>query len=824
MRTLFRTLLWLMAGLSLVMVLGVGLGWYLVSRSLPDYAASHTMTGPDAVIEVVRDANAVPHIYATTDHDAYFALGVVHAQDRLWQMELARRGAQGRLSELFGPATLELDKRLRRFDLYTLARQSVAVQSPETLAALNAYADGVNAWIGTINDKALGRGAPEFFIFDEGLSPWTPADSLAVLKVMALRLTGAAASETRRASLLRQIPPERLDDIFPSYPDTGILALPTFAEAYPALPFGAPLMQTADAHPLTQMFFPDADFAGASNAWAVDGSRTATGAPLLANDPHLWLSAPSIWMLVHVEFPDTGTIGGSIAGVPAVFAGRNRDLAWGLTTVGVDDQDIYIEKLNPDNPAEYLTPSGWEPFVTRSERISVKDGTSEQIELKWSRHGPILDPETYEVGAVTPEGHVAALAWTALSGEDRSIEALIGLMRADSIENALRAGRHVIAPGQNVTVADMSGVGIFSTGQPPQRRPGNRTQGRIPSLGWIAENDWEGLGDPDATPRAIRPRSGIVANANNRITNAAFPDHISFDWDAPYRIRRIEQKLNDREFHTADSFMELQNDTVSEMARSVLPLIARDMWWTRDEAVGDQRGDRREAALARLGEWNGEMTEHGPEPLIFTAWMRALTRRIAGDELGPLVTEVEGLRPLFVERVFYDVNGAGIWCDVNKTERRETCAEIAKIALDDALDELVTAYGTDLDAWRWGEAHVARHVATPLGLQWPFDLLVNIEQETSGGDYTLQRAKTAGTGPEPYRNVHAAGYRAVYDFADLDRSVFIIATGQSGHLLSRNYEDLSRKWRIGEYIPMSMRRDDIEAGAIGVMKITPKRN
>ncbi|MEM7544432.1 MAG: penicillin acylase family protein [Pseudomonadota bacterium] len=823
MRTIFKVLLWLTTSLFILALIALGLAWYLMSGSQVDYAATHRIVGPQGEIEIVRDANAVPHIYATSDHDAYFAMGLVHAQDRLWQMELTRRGAQGRLSEIFGPATLDVDRQLRTFGLYDIARASVRAQSPEILAALNAYADGVNAWITTINEKALGRGAPEFFIFDEGLAPWTPADSLAIVKVMALRLTGAARSETRRASLLRAIEPEQLEDLFPAYPDPGLLALPAFADAYPGLTF-APSQRTAsvERHPLMDMFMPKVDFAGASNAWAVDGSRTATGAPLLANDPHLWLSAPSIWMLMHVEFPDFGTIGGTIAGMPAVMVGRNRDLAWGLTTVGMDDQDIYIEKLNPDNPDEYLTPSGWAPMIKRKEMIRVKGQAPEEIELRWTRHGPVLPPGIYDVGEVTPEGHVAALSWTALSEEDRSIEAVMTLMRAKTVEEAQEAAHLLIAPAQNVTVADKNGVGLFVAGSAPRRDPDSRARGRIPALGWIAANDWNGLMNHDDNPRSLRPLSGLVANANNRSTNAAFPNHISFDWDAPYRIRRIEQRLNAREVHTADSFIELQNDTVSEMARSVLPLIARDLWWTRDEGAGDVRGDRREAAIAMLGDWNGEMSEHGPEPLIFAAWMRALTPRIAEDELGTMIDLIEGARPLFIERVFYDVDGAAAWCDVNKTAREETCAEIAKIALDDALDELVLRYGEDLSAWRWGEAHVARHVASPLGLRWPISLLVNIEHETSGGDYTLQRAKTAGSGPEPYRNVHAAGYRAVYDFADLDQSVFIISTGQSGHPLSRHYDNLSELWRAGEYIPMSMRRDDVEAGAIGIMRLIPK--
>ncbi|MEM7524831.1 MAG: penicillin acylase family protein [Pseudomonadota bacterium] len=827
MRLLFKILLWLAGGLGLTALAAFALAYYLVSRSQPDYNGAHQVAGVMAEVEIIRDANAVPHIYADSDRDAYFAMGLVHAQERLWQMELSRRGAQGRLSELFGAATAPLDRRMRGFDLYRLARSAVSRQRPDIRAALEAYAAGVNAWIKEINEGAKGRGAPEFFAFDEGLAPWTPADSLAVLKVMAMRLTSAAANETRRAKLLRALTPEQIGDLFPDYPDEGVLALPSFAEAYPGLRFPSQKAEAPDEKDKTlalleEMFAPRADFAGASNAWAVDGSRTTTGAPIMANDPHLWLSAPSVWMLMHVEFPEVGVIGGSIAGVPAIFVGRNRDLAWGLTTVGMDDQDVYIEKVNPDNPQEYLTPNGWTPFVERTETIRVRGGEAQSVTMRWTRHGPVLPPDVYDAGAITPEGHVAALAWTALSAEDRSLGAAIDLMRAKSINQALMAGEALLAPASNVIVTDKDGVGLFVAGQAPSRKPESRSQGRLPSLGWVAENDWDGLIEFEKNPRAIRPPSGVVANANNRSSNAAFPDHISFDWDAPYRIRRIQQKLNAREFHTAESFMELQNDSVSEMARAVLPLIARDLWWTRTEGVGDTRGDRREDALALLADWNGEMSEHSAEPLIFAAWMRALTKRIAGDELGPLFEEIEGPRPLFLERALYDVDGAAKWCDVDKTVREETCAEMATLALDDALDELTAEYGAEMPSWRWGEAHRARHVATTLGLQWPFSLFVNIEHETSGGDYTLQRAKTPGRGAEPYLNVHAAGYRAVYDFSDLDRSVFIIATGQSGHLLSRHYDDLSEAWRSGEYIPMSMREDDVRAGALGVMRLSPE--
>jgi penicillin amidase len=266
----------------------------------------------------------------------------------------------------------------------------------------------------------------------------------------------------------------------------------------------------------------------------------------------------------------------------------------------------------------------------------------------------------------------------------------------------------------------------------------------------------------------------------------------------------------------------LQNDAVSEMARSVLPLIATDLWWGAEPADEGARAALRRAALDRLADWNGEMSENLAEPLIFAAWMRALTRRLTADELGPLEREFEGARPLFVERVFRDVDGAARWCDVDKTARAESCPEIAALALDDALDELTRDYGGAIDAWRWGEAHVATQVHNPLGYVRALGWLFNIRNETSGGDYTVLRGAMRGSGPTPYANIHAGGFRAVVDFADPDGSTYIQSSGQSGHFLSRFYDNFAALWADGGYVPMSLDIEDARAGSVGSTFLRPR--
>ncbi|HEY5598219.1 MAG TPA: penicillin acylase family protein, partial [Kiloniellales bacterium] len=600
MSVILRWLLRIFTVAVLGLAFSATLGWYLASRSLPDYGAKLRLAGIDGEIRITRDANAVPHIRATTDHDAFFAMGLAHAQDRLWQMELNRRAAQGALSALFGERTVEVDRLVKTLDLYAMASRSLQFQTPETRAALTAYAEGVNAWIGHVNEQALGRGAPELFLFGSGLSPWTPADSLAILKMMALRLSAGARREVLRGKFLVNLPAEKVPDILPDDPNPAVTTPRRFAELFPGARFAA--AEPARDDPAMDLFGPPTrpEMVGASNAWAVDGSRSSGGKPLLANDPHLWLSAPGVWYLMDIAGPGVAAIGGTLPGTPVILVGHNREIGWGLTTTNVDDQDLYIEKVNSEDPLKYLTPSGWTKFRTRQIRIEISGAGALFEQVRETRHGPVLDNDQFGARAVTPEGHVAALRWTALESEDRTMSAALHLMLATGIDQAIKASEMAVAPAQNIVLADRTGVAMIVAGAIPARNVDSRSQGRIPSPGWLVENDWLGIRPAILNPRVIRPASGAVANANNRITVAPYPNHISFDWDYPYRIQRLEKELSGRAYHSREGFVALQNDSVSEMARSILPLIARDLWWRKEAGGGNDR-QRRQAVemLAR---------------------------------------------------------------------------------------------------------------------------------------------------------------------------------------------------------------------------------
>ena len=820
MAVIFR---WAVRGVSAVLILvalALAFFYYLAARSLPDYDATRAARGISAPVEIVRDHSNVPHIFGATDEDVYFALGYAHAQDRLWQMVMLRRTAQGRLSEVFGHSTLKVDELMRRLDIYPLAQQAVAQQDADVQAALDAYAHGVNAWLDRVNAEALGRGAPEFFMFSNEISPWVPADSLAIVKLMGVQMATQIQTEVLRARVALTITPARLVDILPDAPGTGVAALPEYAALFDASPSDfAALTPPPAPDPLSPVAAPG--FGGASNAWAAAPSRSAAGGTLLANDPHLGFSAPTIWYLARLELSTGGILGATIPGMPIMLLGRSAEFGWGLTSTYLDDQDVFIEELDPGDPTRVRTPDGFKTMETRPSIIRIKDEPPITVELQWTDNGPVLPGTHYGLAAVTPPGHVAAIGWTMLTARDRSMTAAMKLMRSHSVAEGIAAGADYLAPAQNVVMVDAEHIAMKTVGAMPRRDANHVTRGRMPAPGWEAQNRWLGLEAYAANPEFVDPAGGILGNTNNKILERPFPLHVSFDWGDTQRVQRWQRLMQGREVHTRESFIEAQLDDVSITARTLLPLVGADLWFTGEPAPEATPERARQRALDLLADWNGEMNEHMPEPLIYMAWMRALQDRLSRDELGPLAGAFTHVEPVFIERVFRDVDGAGVWCDVIQSAPVETCTDIARAALDEALIWIDETYGGETEALRWGDAHVATHDHAVLGglpfLKW----FVNIRQSTSGGDNTLNRGLTRGTGRNPMENVHGPGYRGVYDFADPDSSLFITSTGQSGHFLSRYYDDLGELWRRGEYIPMSLDPALARAAAVGVTRLVP---
>lgn len=815
MVTVFRWLVRLTVGLIAVSAALLALAWYFAIRSLPDYNATYQVTGISAPVEIVRSTDDVPHIFGKSDADVFFALGLVHAQDRLFQMTVLRRAAQGRLAEIYGPAVLPSDELARRLGLYRNARASVEAQDAPTRAALEAYAQGVNAWIRQVNLDARGRGAPEFFLFPDDIAYWEPADSLAILKLLAASSTVQIRREVLRARLSLAAP-QRGQEIMA---EPGEPPLPAYASLFPGDRFAGTERRSArPAWSLGLAGYLAPALGTSANAWAAAPGRTAAGGALLANDPQFALTAPGLWYLARLELASGGVIGGTIPGIPAVLSGRSTHLAWGITPAQIDDQDLFIEEVQPGDANRYRGAEGWTAFQTRREVLRVKDGPELTLTLRETENGPVLPGSHLGIEAILPAGHVAALAWTGGHAEDPSMSALVGLMQAPDREAAAKVLGRMVAPALSVTLADGKGVGQVLAGALPVRLPVAQTQGRLPSPGWNPADRWQGMAPASSALVDLSPKDGIVATAGAVQPNEPL---LGYDRGDSFRQARLQHLLGAREVHSRDSFIAAQNDVVSPVARSLLPLVGADLWFTGEPAAQGTPERQRQDALALLANWDGAMNEHLPEPLIYSAWMRALQNRIVQDELGPLADDLTALYPRFIERVFRNTDGAGAWCDIRQSSPVETCTQIARQALDAALLDLTTRFGPDLASWRWGDLHRARHVHPALGELRGISYLVNLLQSTSGSNSTVAAAGSLGYGANPWLNVTGAAYRGVYDLADPDSSVFVISTGQSGHPLSRHYDDLSELWRRGEYIRMSLDPDLARAAAEGVTRLVP---
>jgi len=799
MVTLFRWLLRLTLGLIAVAIALGALATWFALRSLPEYEATHAVSGIVAPVEVVRSSDAVPHIFAQSDADAFFALGFVHAQDRLVQMTLLRRAAQGRLAEVLGARAFAADDLARRMGMARTAAASVAAQDAYTLAALEAYAAGVNQWISVVNRDARGRGAPEFFFIPGDIAYWQPADSLAVLKLIAASTTTALPDEVLRARLSLAFPSRGAEVVAAS----GDPTIPPYQQVFPDGRFPAP----AELPPPEALGLPAPGGGASATGFAVAPRRTAAGGALLANDPTGALSAPGLWYLARVELASGGVIGATIPGIPAVLSGRSAKLAWGVTPAHVDDQDIAVEEVEPGAAGRYRTASGWQDFETRTEVVRIRDAAPQTITLRSTANGPVIPGGHFGLGTVLPAGHVAALRWTGLSEADTTLSALVGLMRAADRDGAATALRGLVAPAMQVTLADGEGIAQVLAGTRPARDARHATAGLMPAPGWESVNDWPSM----LPPEGLREGPDGLAGTTGRAADPA---------DAT-RMNRLRRLLEGREVHTRDSLIATQLDTVSPAARALLPLVGAELWFTGEPAPKGTPERQRQDALALLAEWDGDMSEHLPEPLIYAAWMAELQHRLIRDELGPVAASVTALRPAFLEAVFRDLSGAAVWCDVIQSAPREDCPTLARQALDAALLDLGARFGADVASWRWGDVHVGRQVNPILGRTRWLGAIVNLRHSLSGGDFTLARAGLRASGAAPFTAVTGAGYRGVYDLADPDSSVFVTATGQSGHPLSRHYDDLAERWRRGEYVAMSLDPALARAGSDGITHLLP---
>ncbi len=830
-----RVSLW---AIAVVVVAVVGLAFAWRSLSLPSVDGRMTVAGLGAPVDVVRDAAGIPHVYAASDDDAWFAIGFLHAEDRLWQMEMDRRIAAGRLAEVLGPAAVDTDRFLRTLGVARNARAIVANLDSATRHALERYAAGVNA------ELALRASRPRLLMPIEFLltgaprpEPWTVADSIGWGTMMAWDLSGNSAAEIARMRLSSRLTKRQIDELMPPYPgnprvDAEGRVTPPVPDAplpvadYPALYRRLGVDTTAlssDAQTLlARSADPAADGIG-SNDWVVSGARTTSGRPLLANDPHLALTAPSIWYLAHVSTPTMNVIGATLPGIPFVVIGRNDHVAWGATNTGPDTQDLYIEALRDrGGVTEARTPDGWQPLETRDEVIRVKGAADVRLTVRASRHGPLISDASrgaHDALSTLPRASFAlAMQWAALRPDDRTTRAVLAIDHATDAAAFVAAMREFDAPQQSFVYADTAGtIGVVAPGRIPLRRADNDLMGQAPAPGWDARYDWQGFVPFEKLPQRVNPPDNRIVTANHKIVADDDPVFLTSEWAAPYRARRIESLLDATPKHDVASFAAIQSDVRSLAAVRLLPLLVD----TRppDGPMHDAARD----ALDRLKAWDGTMAGDRVEPLVFAAWMRALVQVITEDELGPELAKRERQqRVVFLVNVLSDRDGQSHWCDDVRTPAVETCADMKTKALDLALADLVKRLGSDRSTWRWDALHRVHAAHRPFSSVPALARFFELEAPVAGDANTVDAAAyDIADDAAPFADRHGPSLRMIVDFGDPERSRFVPSSGESGQRLSPFYANLFDVWRVGAAVPMQTRRPAVEQGAVGTLRLEP---
>lgn len=781
--------------------------WFAYSfmlQSLPQIEGTIQLKGLQAPVTIVRDEHAIPHITASTDHDAFFALGYLHAQERLWQMNYKRRIAQGRLSEILGLDSLPMDQYMRAYDMVRAAESALASLSEPAKKVLETYAAGVNAWI------SEGRRLPaEFYILDTKPEPWRPVDSILMIKFMALSLGPNHSAETEFDLLVKEVGLEKANDIIPNVNPNIAAGSDDYGHDLVDPEIEKDLIAINDR--LKEEFKSGGEFTVGSNAWAVSGKYTETGLPLLAGDPHLLVEMPSLWYLANIKGDRIDVTGATFSGVPLVFMGRNQSVAWGITNMFPDALDLYAERTNPLNPNQYEVDGEWVDMEIDEQTIHIKPAfpsflTTPIPPVKWqvrrTRHGPLISDGVRQVE--TP----LAIRWTALDEVDRTFDSFMGMNYAQDLASFEMAVKDYKAPAVNIIYADnKNNIARFAAGALPIRKKGN---GRRPVPGWNSDYQWEKYIPFEEMPHEVNPERGYVANANNKNHPEDYP-YVVQNLESPlYRLERITEVLQGHiesgiKITTAD-FITLQGDSHSLQVDDLLPFL---------QSL-PAKTNKQQEAIAKLQIWDGVIAGDSEATAIYQIWMKFFNHLLIGDDLkGSVLQEVRGnqlqtipprLRPGLMKQVVKNsLELHNDWCDQINTDHHETCEELALVALDATIDERDRIIGFSKNWEDINEVYLPHLAFMNIPI---LDSFFSRTIEGNSDRFSVNRADWRYTRAFGYRVISTAGYRQVIDLSEHNQSGFINSTGQSEHLLSKHYDDNIPAFKHLKLRPMRLNPQD----------------
>lgn len=806
-------------------------------KSFPTTKGELQIPGLDGEVRIYRDAYGIPQIYASNHHDLFFAQGYVHAQDRFWQMDFWRHLGAGRLSELLGKPMLETDRFLRTLGWERIAEQELGMLGEDELSILDAYSAGVNAYLNEVTGTSLSL---EYYFLDlinkdYQPPPWTPVNSLTWAKAMAWDLRSNLDTEIDRAIMLKTLPRNQLEFIYPAYPQDHPLIVPDFpledpqttsAQVSEPLPEDigaqlAPLYANLDdsISALDQLTGGGGESLG-SNSWAVSGDRTDTGKPYLANDPHLGSQMPSIWYEVGLhcleitEECQLNVAGFSFAGTPGIIIGHNDRIAWGFTNVGPDVMDLYIEKINPENPNQYLTPDGWEDMEMVLEVIRVAGEEPVELEIQLTSHGPVigsvygLDEFKEESGLAIPDDYALALRWTAL--EPSCIFCSIWEINlADNWEEFREGTRDFTVPAQNLLYADVDGVIAYQMpGKIPIRVDGH--DGMLPVPGWNGDYEWQGYIPFEDLPHSHNPSSGYIITANNAVVGEDYPYLITEEWNYGFRANRIEALLEGSEAPLSiNSLKRMQGDNHDEMAAILVPLLLEQPYSDPDLLAAQD--------LLRSWDYQADM-DSAPGALYMTFWQH-LTENTAKDNLpGDYQIGVESRAKEIIRLLLAQPDNP--WWDDTSTSERESREDILRLTLEESYREMVKNQGKDPADWQWGELHTVTFINQVM------DSIPFIRKAFNRGPYPTsggsEIVNATGWDPDnPYLVDWLPSMRMIVDLSNLDNSISVLTTGQSGHAYHPHYIDMVELWQKIYYHPMRWDPQAIQAQAESLLILKP---
>ncbi len=815
--------------LGIVVVLGIVAGggaYYVMRQPFPESDGLVAVQGLQDEVHIYRDEYGIPHIYANNQDDLFFAQGYVHAQDRFWQMEFWRHIGQGRLSEIAGEATIESDKFIRTVGFNRMAESAVtyyAQEQPEFMAILDAYSAGVNAYINDNRDN-LSLHFDILGLVKESweIEPWTPVNTVSWGVAMSHDLGGNMSDEIARASLLQDLSKATVEQVWPAYPyDSRPVIAPTEEQANAlnekaidneetskeaGIDWEMVNLDLVGQIPQNGFAVGTGPFVG-SNNWVVGGEHTESGLPLLANDMHLAVQMPSIWYEVGLHAPEWDVTGFSFAGVPGVIVGHNEKIAWGVTNLAPDVQDLFIEKINPSNSKQYEFEGEWLDMEVIEEVIKVNGGEDINLEVRVTHHGPIISDIRDDVN------DVLALQWTQQE-PSRILQAVAMLNQAQNYETFRNALRYWDVPSQNVVYADIEGnIAYQSPGLIPVRK---NSSGEVPVPGWTGEHEWEGWVPLEELPALFNPDQGFIVTANHAVVDEDYPHFIARDWADGDRGQRIEDMI-EREISNGGKvsikdIARMQFDTKSLPAESYVPLL---------EGLSSDEPNV-QAAIERLRGWDLRETQESVPATLFEIFYMHLIRNVLADDIGQehLDKIDSSAKNIFMHDLADQLNAS--WWDNADTTEKEDWQDILLQSLADATSWLEENQGGSMNDWSWGKLHTTTFEDAILGAS----SIAPIEAIFNRGPFPVDSGRgmvnaQVWRDSEPAAVVHHASERMIVDLSELDASQSVIPTGNSGHPYNKHYDDQMPLYLTGQYHPMLFSRDAVEAAAVEHLVLQP---